>query len=243
MAAHPPLLSDIPLYDKDQPPEPGKDHTQGGLFLVDKPAGWSSFDVVKFLRGRIGTRKTGHAGTLDPQATGLLVLCAGRATKSISGIQEMPKCYHAVVQFGASTPSQDGTTAPDEQALFEHITRNMIEEMIRLRFTGTIRQIPPMYSALWKGGKRLYSYARKGQVVERKPREVTIHEVQILSYEQGVLEMVVRVSKGTYIRTFAHDLGIALESRAYLHDLRRTEIGPYDVANAMTIEQLRQVFS
>lgn len=242
MASLPVSISRFPVFDRDNLPRRGQDYNNGALFLIDKPAGWSSFDVVKFLRNRIRARKTGHAGTLDPQATGLLVLCAGKATKGISEIQEHPKRYLGTVTFGSSTPSQDAATQPEERASWDHLDRKMIEDMLANRFTGTIRQIPPMYSALWKDGKRLYNYARKGETVEREPREVTIHEIEVVSYQDGKLQLNVLCGKGTYIRTLAHDLGIVLGTRAHLSELRRTEIGPYHVDKAVTIDLIRHIY-
>ncbi|MDG5766629.1 tRNA pseudouridine(55) synthase TruB [Balneolales bacterium ANBcel1] len=234
--------SRFPVYDRNNMPSPGSDHSEGAIFLLDKPSGWSSFDIVKFVRGRIRTKKTGHAGTLDPLATGLLILCAGKATKSISRFQDYPKRYRATVAFGSSTPSQDAATQPDGHAPFEHISSDRIAEVLADRLTGTIRQLPPMYSALWKDGKRLYTYARKGEEVEREPREVTVHEARIISWEAGVLGLDVLCSKGTYVRTLAHDLGLALDSRAHLADLRRTDIGPHSVDHAISVEEMRERF-
>ncbi len=235
-------IFELPVYDSHHPPEPGADYSGGAVFLVDKPTGWSSFDIVRFLRNRIRVKKTGHAGTLDPLATGLMILCSGKATKSVSEIQEYPKRYLADVCFGASTPSQDAATQPDKHAPFDHIDREMAEELIQHCFTGAIQQIPPMYSALWKDGKRLYTYARKGEIVEREPREVVIHRIKITSFEGGRMILDITCSKGTYVRTLAHDIGIALETRAHLSDLRRTEIGPFRVYNALGIDLLRDLY-
>lgn len=243
MASVPVSISDFPVYDRKNPPEPGDDFSSGAVFLVDKPSGWSSFDVVKFLRSRIKIRKTGHAGTLDPLATGLLVICAGRATKIISTIQEYPKRYYAVVTLGASTPSQDSATDPDAFAPVEHLNAKMINRTLAEQFTGAIQQVPPMYSALRKDGKRLYTYARKGEVVEREPREVRILEIEPVSFEKDHLELDVLCSKGTYVRTLAHDLGLALGSRAYLSKLRRTAIGEYQADKALTVEQIRDIYN
>ena len=235
-------LTSLPVYDRSLLPEPGSDLSAGAVFLVDKPSGWSSFDVVKFLRNRIRTRKTGHAGTLDPLATGLLILCAGRATKVISQIQELPKRYHAQVQLGASTPSQDSATEPDAHAPVAHITEEQVRNVLKEQFSGTIRQLPPMYSALWKDGKRLYTYARKGLEVERAHREVVIHDIRLVSFHEDLMELDVLCSKGTYVRTLAHDLGIALGSLAHLTGLRRTATGPYHVDDAVQIDQIRSFY-
>lgn len=243
MASAPVPISRITVCDRNHPPQSDADYSDGAIFLIDKPTDWSSFDVVKFMRSRIRVKKTGHAGTLDPLATGLLVLCAGKATKSISLIQDYPKRYVADVRFGASTPSQDAATKPDAEAAYDHITLSKIKEVLATRFTGKIMQTPPMYSALWKDGKRLYTYARKGEVVEREPREVEIFSAGVVSYTGNRIVLDVTCSKGTYIRTLAHDLGIALGSLAHLDGLRRTGIGPFTVDNALTIEQVREVFN
>ncbi len=238
-----PSLTSLPVYGRNRLPEPGSDLTGGALFLVDKPSGWSSFDVVKFLRARIGIRKTGHAGTLDPLATGLLILCTGKATKSISLIQDLPKRYLAQVRLGASTPSQDAATPPDAHAPFSHVTADQVRTVIREQFSGKIRQVPPMYSALWKDGRRLYSYARKGQVVERDSREIEIHDIRLLSFHEDRMELDVLCSKGTYVRTLAHDMGMALGTLAHLDGLRRSAIGPYHADEAARIEQIRSFYS
>ncbi len=243
MAAPPLSISQLPVFSREQLPIAGTDLSFGAVFLMDKPSGWSSFDVVKFLRNRIRTRKTGHAGTLDPLATGLLVLCAGKATKSISEIQEYPKRYRAIVEFGTSTPSQDAATEPDAHSPFDHISRDAVEQLVSEKFTGTILQVPPMYSALWKDGKRLYTYARKGEEVEREPREAVIHELKICDFGDGKMEIDVLCGKGTYIRTLAHDLGLELGSRAHLSGLRRTEIGHFHVDQALTVEQIRELYA
>lgn len=238
----PPSLTSLPVYNRNMLPEPGTDLSDGAVFLLDKPRGWSSFDVVKFLRIRIKTRKTGHAGTLDPLATGLLILCSGKATKCISQIQELPKRYHACVSLGASTPSQDSATEPDDRAPVPNLSGDMVRKVLTEQFRGIIRQIPPMYSALWKDGQRLYTYARKGEVVDREPREVEIHDIQLLSIEHDRLELDILCSKGTYVRTLAHDLGKALGTLAHLTDLRRTAIGPYHADDAAEIEQIRNYY-
>jgi len=235
-------LTSLPVYDRNRLPSPDTDHASGSLFLIDKPAGWSSFDVVKFLRYRIKIRKTGHAGTLDPLATGLLVICAGKATKAISRIQEFPKRYCAQVRLGISTPSQDAATEPDAFAPTDHIKKRDVENMLARRFTGKINQIPPMYSALHKDGRRLYKLARQGEVVVREPRQIEVFDIELVSFDNDHLVLDILCSKGTYVRTLAHDLGIALGSLASLSNLRRTAIGPYDADDAITIEQIRSIY-
>ncbi len=242
MATFTTSISGFPVYDKTRIPDHGTDYTTGAVFLIDKPSGWSSFDVVKFLRARIKMRKTGHAGTLDPLATGLLIICAGKATKSISVIQDCPKRYLAEVRLGSSTPSQDVATKPDAHAPAGHIKKEDVEAILDERFTGKIKQVPPMYSALWKDGKRLYTYARKGKVVQRESREIEVFENRLVSFSSQLLELDILCSKGTYVRTLAHDLGLALGTLAHLSALRRTAIGPYKAEQALNIEQIRNYF-
>ncbi|MDI6400910.1 tRNA pseudouridine(55) synthase TruB [Balneolaceae bacterium ANBcel3] len=239
MGAEKKPLSSYSVFDTNHVPDETTDFAAGALFLVDKPSGWSSFDIVKFIRNRIRTKKTGHAGTLDPLATGLLILCCGKATKSISLIQDYPKRYIAEATLGASTPSQDAATKPDETSDYEHVDEKGIEAAIKAHFTGEILQIPPMYSALWKDGKRLYTYARKGETVERAPRTVSVHSCTLTSFERPAFKLDILCSKGTYVRTLIHDLGTSVGSLAYMSALRRTEIGPYGVDTAITIEQIR----
>jgi tRNA pseudouridine55 synthase len=210
--------------------------------LIDKPPQWSSFRVVGLIRRLLSIKKVGHAGTLDPMATGLLIVCTGRATKSISTFQDAYKEYIATLSFGSSTPSYDKETEPDHYSQFQHITRYSLEQVIQSSFTGDILQIPPMYSAIKKNGQPLYRLARKGIEIERPPRKVTITEVDILNFEMPIVELRIRCSKGTYIRSFAHDLALALGSRAHLSGLRRTAIGTWHIDDAITPEQLINLF-
>lgn len=216
------------------------DYSSGAVLLLDKPAGWSSFRMVGLTRRLIGIKKVGHAGTLDPMATGLLVLCTGKATKAVSAVQDGIKVYEASVQLGTSTPSYDAETEPDQTADFSDITEAQISDCLSSTFTGVIEQLPPMYSAIKVKGQRLYKLARKGVEIERNPRRVTIHELVLNSYdpEKGEARLTVTCSKGTYIRSLAHDLGIALGSRAHLSALRRTKSGDYSVEQALTAKEL-----
>lgn len=236
-------LRSVPVYGADRPPVSNADYSAGAIVLVDKPADWTSFDVVGFLRPRLGLKKIGHAGTLDPLATGLLVLCCGKATKLINQLQDDCKTYELTAAFGASTPSQDAATSPDHTALYDHVTEEAIRDMCTLRFTGTIMQIPPMYSALKVGGRRLYTLARKGKTIAREPRQIEIHDIVVRSFEQGMLAMQVTCSKGTYVRTLVHDLALALGSRAHLTALRRTRSGRFGVDEAIGIDTLRALFA
>lgn len=239
-------LDQIPVYGKNNLPEKDTDLTKGGIFLIDKPLEWSSFDVVKFLRKRIRVKKTGHAGTLDPLATGLLILCCGKATKSISMVQDMPKTYIGDITFGKATTTYDAEGEVNEEAGWEHITPEKIEQVLADEFTGTINQVPPMYSALKYGGKKLYELARKGQEVERPPRQITFYKHEILAYEPPVLTLKVECSKGTYIRSLARDLGEALDSKGFLSGLERTAIGYFGVEEALhpheMADQLKEIW-
>ena len=231
-------VSDLPVVSKSSSfPDDPELFSRGAIILMDKPTGWSSFDLVKFVRNRIPPKKVGHAGTLDPMATGLLILCSGKATKSISQIQSMEKRYVTKVRFGASTPSFDADTEIDKTAGWDHINGSMIEEILDSVFTGVISQVPPIYSAIQIKGERLYKIARRGGSVEIEPREVTIHEIKVLDVSMPDITLDIRCGKGTYIRSLAHDLGIALGSRAHMIELRRSETGGYSVEDAFTVDQ------
>jgi tRNA pseudouridine55 synthase len=236
-------LDQLPVYSTAHLPAVTDNFTNGSIFLIDKPKGWSSFKVVKRLRRFLDLKKIGHAGTLDPLATGLLVVCTGKATKSIQYIQELTKEYVADIRFGASTPSFDAETEFDNQAPYEHITKEGIEDSLREYFNGTINQMPPMYSALKHKGQRLYKLARKGETVERKTRQITIYNTDILNFYNPNLTLKVECSKGTYIRTLADDLGRKMNSLAYLYGLKRTRTGSYNLENALSIELLQKIFS
>jgi tRNA pseudouridine55 synthase len=235
-------LSELPIFSKKNIPDSSFDFSAGSAFLITKPKMWSSFEVVKYLRKCLNIRKIGHAGTLDPMATGLLVLCCGKATKSISKIQEQPKEYIGDIRFGASTPSHDAETEIEERAEYNHITRELIEDALDESFSGQIIQVPPMYSALKHEGTPLYKLARKGKEVKRNPRQVIIYETRIMEFEQPDLRLYVKCSKGTYIRTIACDLGRALNSLAYLTGLNRTAIGEYRDEEALEIKDLEHIF-
>ncbi len=236
--AKPLPLETIPVFSKENPPSPDFDFSAGSILLVNKEKDWTSFDAVKYIRGRVKTKKVGHAGTLDPMATGLLILCTGRATKSINQIQEMPKTYVGEITFGGSTPSYDADSEIDQKAPMDHITEENIQEILNKRFSGEIQQVPPMYSALKRDGKKLYELARRGKTVELEPRPVTIYEAKIIEYNAPKLVLKVTCSKGTYIRSIAHDLGLTLDSRAHLSALERTQIGSYSSVNAYTPHEI-----
>lgn len=210
----------------------------GIMLLVDKPLEWTSFDVVNKLRYILHTRKIGHAGTLDPLATGLLIICAGKMTKRIDEYQGMEKEYTGTLTLGQTTPSFDLETLPSEPIDISHITEEAIKTAAAT-FVGNIEQVPPAHSSIKVDGRRAYSHARKGRVVEMKPRQVTIRTFEITACRFPEVEFRVVCSKGTYIRSLAHDLGKQLGVGAHLSSLCRTRIGEYRLTDAETIEQIR----
>lgn len=236
-------LNELPVFSKTNKPETGFDYLSGAAFLVDKPKRKSSFDMVRLLRKLLDVRKIGHAGTLDPMATGLLILCCGRGTKTIQQFQSKPKEYEAEITFGASTPSYDAEMEIDERAPADHIDRETIRRTLDEKFNGEITQLPPMYSAVKHKGTPLYKLARKGKKVKRRPRIVSIYETEILNFNNPVLNLFVRCSKGTYIRTIASDLGECMNSLGYLTALKRTAIGEYRNELALKVQDLEKIFS
>lgn len=235
-------LADLPVFSALNSPDQNFLYAEGAAFLINKPKGWTSFDVVKFLRKCIDLRKIGHAGTLDPMAEGLLILCCGKGTKTISEFQDASKKYVADIQFGAATPSYDAETEIAYRKPADHLTREAIEEVLENKFSGQITQIPPMYSAIKHKGEPLYKLARKGKKVKRKPRQVIIHETKILECNLPQLKLYIHCSKGTYIRSIANDLAEELNTAGHLIGLRRTAIGEYKADDALTIEQLKEIF-
>lgn len=231
-------LSDLPVIDSGSDLfSDSEGYKSGAAILIDKPLEWSSFDIVRYIRRRISVKKVGHAGTLDPLASGLLILCSGKATRTISQIQTLKKTYVANIRFGASTPTYDAEMEADQHAEWEHITCEDIERAIEENFIGTIFQTPPAFSAIKVKGERLYKKARKGEDVELPPRQIEIHSIDIEEMSLPDITVKVHCGKGTYIRSFAHDLGLALKTRAHLTGLRRTEIGHFSVETALTPEQ------
>ena len=210
-----------------------------GILLVDKSQDWTSHDVVAKLRGVFGERRIGHSGTLDPLATGLLVVFLGKATKAVEFSEAAEKEYLAHLRLGIETDTQDitGTVLhtsaeiPDRAAL----------EAVLPQFCGEIQQIPPMYSAIKVNGKKLYDIARRGGEVERQPRSIFIHELSVLGEENGEFVLRIRCSKGTYIRTLCHDIGKALGCGGVMTALRRTRVGGYDVQDAHTVAALSEM--
>lgn len=216
------------------------DFEAGEVLLIDKPSGWTSFDVVAKLRSITRCKKIGHAGTLDPLATGLLICCTGHKTKGIAAIQDAPKEYEATMKLGATTVTYDAE-APEEHVVdASHISQAQLLAAMQ-QFTGTITQTPPAYSAIKVGGQRSYDLARKGQAVELKARTVQITAFDLLDYQAPLAQLRIACSKGTYIRSLVHDLGQVLGVGAYLAGLRRTRIGHYSLDDALTLERLAAI--
>jgi len=235
-------LRSLPTFSIINPPDNQFNFAKGAAFLIDKPKGWSSFDVVKRIRKCVDLRKVGHAGTLDPMATGLMIVCCGKGTRTINEIQDASKAYEGTVTLGASTESYDAETEIIETAAFSHITKQKVLAALKEHFSGQIAQVPPMYSAIKKDGQRLYKLARKGKEVEREPREVTIHAARIIYFDPPKVKLYIKCSKGTYIRSIANDLGKHLNSLGYLSTLRRTAIGDFSVKDALSIDDLDLIF-
>lgn len=220
----------------------------GEILCFDKPLTWTSFDIVNKVRYLIKRQlnvkkfKIGHAGTLDPLATGVLIVCTGKATKRIEELQYKTKEYVATLKLGATTPSFDLEKEIDAVYPTEHITREMVEETLT-RFKGEIWQVPPTYSAVKVNGKRAYDYARKGAEVELKPKLLVIDEIELLDCHLPEITIRVVCSKGTYIRALARDIGFALNSGAHLTALRRTRIGDIRVEDCLSIEQFQAIMN
>lgn len=225
------------------------DFQVGGLLLLDKPLTWTSFDVVNKLRYRLsklaGVKrlKVGHAGTLDPLASGLLLVCFGKHTSGIDSLMGMPKTYTGTIQLGATTPSYDAETAPDATYPTAHITPELIAQ-VRPQFVGKLAQIPPIYSAIKSGGRPAYKDARAGRDIVMTPRNIEITSFELLPNDTtpDAYDFETSCSKGTYIRSLAYDFGKAVGSGGYLSALRRTEIGPYSVENAWQMADIMDWF-
>ncbi|MCA4782070.1 tRNA pseudouridine(55) synthase TruB [Empedobacter stercoris] len=220
---------------------------EGHVFLIDKPLDWTSFDVVNKIRWNIRKAynlkkiKVGHAGTLDPKATGLLLVCTGKWTKRIDEFQAQEKTYTGTIKLGVTTPTYDLESEENEIFPTEHITEEIIHETTK-QFIGEIEQFPPMHSAIKVDGKRLYELARDGQEIERKARKVNILDFKITKINLPFVDFEVNCSKGTYIRSLAYDFGKALNSGGYLTALRRTKIGEFDVINCENLALERSYF-
>ncbi|WKD85695.1 tRNA pseudouridine synthase B [Polaribacter huanghezhanensis] len=223
----------------------GEDYKNGQVLLIDKPLEWTSFQAVNKIRWHIRQRfhikkiKVGHAGTLDPLATGLLIICTGKQTKNITEYQGQVKEYTGTFTVGGTTPSYDLETEVNETFSTAHITDELIHNATK-QFIGTIQQRPPIFSAIKKDGKRLYELARKGETTEIATREITINEFEITNIDLPKIDFRVVCSKGTYIRSLAFDFGSALNSGAHLSALRRTKIGDYSVEKAVSIDAFIQ---
>lgn len=217
------------------------DFISGEILYIDKPYGWTSFDAVKRLRGAIQRRlrlkkfKVGHAGTLDPLATGVLIVCTGRATRRIEELQAGSKEYVATLRLGATTPSFDLEKEIDATYPTGHITRELVESVLP-GFTGHIMQVPPVFSAVKVDGKRAYKFARKGAEVELKAKPLRIDELELLSFSQEEIVLRIVCGKGTYIRALARDIGVALQSGAHLTALRRTRVGNARVEDCLSVD-------
>ena len=232
----------------DNFPETVEDFLDGQILLINKPLGWTSFDVVKKIKNLIRTKyslkkiKVGHAGTLDPLATGLLIVCTGKFTKLISKIQGQEKTYTGTITLGGTTPSYDLETEVDNNYETAHITEELIKESTT-QFIGEIDQKPPIFSALKKGGERLYEKARRGETIEIESRKVTVREFTITSIENLEVNFEIKCSKGTYIRSIAHDFGAALNSGGHLSKLCRTSIGEYQLSEAINVETFKKLLN
>ncbi|HSQ46486.1 MAG TPA: tRNA pseudouridine(55) synthase TruB [Lutibacter sp.] len=219
----------------------GEDFKNGQVLLINKPLTWTSFQVVNKLRWNIrqkfelGKIKVGHAGTLDPLATGLLIICTGNFTKKIDEYQAQIKEYTGEITLGATTPSYDLETEVDETFPIDHITSDLIHQTVQ-QFVGEIEQIPPMFSAIKMAGVRLYDLARQGKTREIQSRKITIETFEITDISLPKVQFRIVCSKGTYIRSLAYDFGKALNSGGYLSSLRRTKIGEFNVKDAVEIE-------
>lgn len=214
----------------------------GEILLFDKPYDWTSFDLVQKIRSLLKYRlklrkiKVGHAGTLDPLATGLMIICTGKATKKIEQLTGLSKEYMATIALGATTATYDLESVPENAKPFVHVTADDIERVL-LQFRGETEQVPPIFSAIKIKGEKAYELARRGQDIEMKPRPITLFELELV--EMALPKLVLRVlcSKGTYIRSLAHDIGQALGTGAHLTDLCRTRIGEFSLENALQIEK------
>lgn len=223
-----------------------EEYKDGQIILIDKPLNWTSFDVVNKMRYIIRKKfdlkkiKVGHGGTLDPLASGLMIVAVGKATKSLDMLQNEDKEYIADICFGATRPSYDMETEIDQHFPAEHISIEKIEAVLKNKFSGKISQIPPLFSAKHINGKRAYEYARNGEDVTLEAREITINDIELIKADLPELRLRINCSKGTYIRSIAYDLGKELGSGAYLSGLRRTKSGSFSIENAISIEEFEK---
>lgn len=215
---------------------------EGKVLLIDKPLYWTSFDAIRKIRNLIKIKKVGHAGTLDPLATGLLIICTGKFTKKINEYMAQEKEYTGAITFGAITPTYDLESEPQNFKAFDHISIDQVNEAAK-SFTGRIMQTPPIHSAIKKDGKRVYELARKGVEVKLDARVVTIYEFEIVKMDLPVVEFRVVCSTGTYIRSLANDLGQKLNCGGYLSKLCRTRIGSFALKDSMSIEEFERALN
>jgi tRNA pseudouridine55 synthase len=221
---------------------------EGKMLLINKPIGWTSFQIVNKVRWLIKSQydlkkiKVGHAGTLDPLAEGLLILCTGKWTKKIDEFQGQDKVYSGIFHLGATTPSFDLETEINSRQSIEHIDKNILLKSTN-KFIGDQFQIPPIYSAIKQNGKKLYEYARKGETIELKKRKINISEFKITKIELPKVHFKVKCGKGTYIRSLANDYGLELKSGAYLYKLKRERIGGFNIKNALSIEEFEKIIN
>ncbi len=218
------------------------DFAAGEVILIDKHSGITSFGIIHKIRRMINVKKVGHAGTLDPLATGLLIVCTGKKTKEISSFQDLQKVYSGIITLGIQTPSMDGETEPDKILPTDQIAEAQLLDA-QIKLSGEIEQIPPMYSALKHKGKALYKFARKGTDVKREPRKIKVYEFKITKINMPDVHFKITCSKGTYIRVIANDFGNILGCGGYLKNLRREKIGEYSVDDALTIEGFKEFFN
>ena len=225
-----------------------EDYLAGQMVLIDKPLGWSSFDVVKKIKHLISKKynlkklRVGHAGTLDTLATGLLIVCTGKFTKRISEIQGQEKTYTGTITLGGTTPSYDLETEVDNDYKTSHITKELIHQTTK-QFIGEIDQKPPIFSALKRGGERLYEKARRGEEIMIESRKIFVREFNIISIENLTIAFEIKCSKGTYVRSIANDFGTALNSGGYLSSLCRTAIGDYELSKGIDIESFEKLLN
>jgi len=221
---------------------------EGKMLLINKPIGWTSFQIVNKVRWLIKSQydlkkiKVGHAGTLDPLAEGLLILCTGKWTKKIDEFQGQDKVYSGIFHLGATTPSFDLETEINSRQSIEHIDKNILLKSTN-KFIGDQFQIPPIYSAIKQNGKKLYEYARKGETIELKKRKINISEFKITKIELPKVHFKVKCGKGTYIRSLANDYGLELKSGAYLYKLKRERIGGFNIKDALSIVEFEKIIN
>jgi len=227
----------VTLGETFRQPKLSFDFELGEILNINKPVGWTSFDVVKKIRGQLNIKKVGHAGTLDPFATGVLLICTGRATKKVEDLMNLKKEYIARIEFGKTTDSYDLTGTILSERSADNLELENINQVIK-QFHGEIYQTPPMYSAVKVNGERLYKLARRGEVVERKPRKIRIYQTDVIDFRNPFLKLRIVCSRGTYIRALANDMGEILGCGGYLTALTRTRIGDYKLEDSSEIKDL-----